>query len=61
MVIFRGPYIVTKMKVLQTLSRLHLNDLNPTLDFYEKLLCTPAAMLFEIPQIGLELAQVGDI
>jgi predicted enzyme related to lactoylglutathione lyase len=49
------------MKVLQTLSRLYLNDLNSALEFYEELLGTPATMRFEIPQIGLELAQIGDI
>jgi len=49
------------MKVLKTLSRLYISDLNSALDFYEDLLGTPAAMRFEIPQIGLELAQVGDI
>jgi len=49
------------MKILKTFSRLYLNDLNSTLEFYEELLGTPAAMRFEIPQIGLELAQIGDI
>lgn len=49
------------MKVLKTLSRLYVNDLTSALEFYEELLYTPAAMRFEIPQIGLELAQVGDI
>jgi len=49
------------MKILKILSRLYINDLNSVLDFYEELLGTPAAMRFEIPQIGLELAQIGDI
>jgi predicted enzyme related to lactoylglutathione lyase len=49
------------MKVLQTFSRLYVNDLNSSLEFYEELLGTPAAMRFEIPQIGLELAQIGNI
>jgi predicted enzyme related to lactoylglutathione lyase len=49
------------MKVLKTLSRLYINDLNPALGFYEELLGTHTAMRFEIPQIGLELAQIGDI
>jgi len=49
------------MKVLQTLSRLYIPDLNSALEFYEELLGTPPAMRFEIPQIGLELAQIGDI
>lgn len=49
------------MKVLQTLSRLYIPDLNSTLEFYEKLFGTKAAMRFEIPQIDLELAQTGDI
>lgn len=49
------------MKILKTLSRLYVTDLDSTLGFYEKLLSTPAAVRFEIPQIGLELAQIGDI
>lgn len=49
------------MKILQILSRLYVNDLNSALEFYEDLLGSPAAMRFEIPQIGLGLAQIGDI
>lgn len=49
------------MKVLQTLSRLYIKNLNSALEFYEELLDSPTAMRFKIPQIGLELAQIGDI
>lgn len=49
------------MKIIQTLSRLYINDLNSALEFYEELLGSHAAMRFEIPQIGLELAQIGSI
>lgn len=49
------------MKVLQTLSRLYVNDLNSSLEFYEELLGSPAAMRFKIPQICLELAQIENI
>ena len=49
------------MKVLKTLSRFYVNDLSSAVEFYEGLLGTPTAMRFEIPQIGLELAQIGDI
>jgi predicted enzyme related to lactoylglutathione lyase len=49
------------MKVLQTLSRLYVPDLNSALELYEELLDTPADTRFEIPQIGLELAQIGNI
>lgn len=49
------------MKVLKTLSRLYVNDLNQALEFYEELLGTPVSRRLELPQIGLELAQVGDI
>lgn len=49
------------MKILQTLSRLYVTDLTTALEFYEELLSTSAAMRFEIPNIGLELAQIGDI
>ncbi len=49
------------MKVLKILSRLYVNDLKSAIEFYEKLLGTPVARRIEIPQIGLELAQIGDI
>lgn len=49
------------MKVLKILPRFYINDLNSALEFYEKLLDASAAMRFEIPPIGLELAQIGDI
>ena len=49
------------MKILKTLSRFYVNNLDQALEFYEKLLDTSAAMRFEIPEIGLELAQIGDI
>ncbi len=49
------------MKILKTLSRLYVTDLPTALEFYEELLGTSAAMSFQIPQIGLELAQIGDI
>lgn len=49
------------MKILQILSRFYVTDLDQTLEFYEALLGTSAAMRFEIPQIGLELAQIGNI
>jgi predicted enzyme related to lactoylglutathione lyase len=49
------------MKVLKTLSRLYVNDLNSALEFYEELSGTPTARRIEIPQIDIELAQIGDI
>jgi len=49
------------MKILQTLSRLYINNLTSSLEFYEELLGSQTAMRFEIPQIGLELAQIGNI
>lgn len=49
------------MKVLKTLSRLYVNDLNLAVEFYEELLGTPASLRFKMPQIGLELAQVRDV
>jgi predicted enzyme related to lactoylglutathione lyase len=52
---------MSQMKIIKTLSRLYANDLNTALEFYEELLDTPVAMRFNMPQIGLELAQVGDI
>jgi hypothetical protein len=53
--------VVNKIKILQTFSRLYINDLDSSLELYEELLSSPAAMRFEIPQIGLELAQIGSI
>jgi predicted enzyme related to lactoylglutathione lyase len=49
------------MKVLKTLSRLYVNDLQAAIEFYEELLNNPVARCLELPQIGLELAQIGDI
>ena len=49
------------MRVIKILSRFYVNDLNSAVEFYEKLLGTPTAMRFEIPQIGVELDQIGDI
>ncbi|AKB54407.1 MULTISPECIES: VOC family protein [Methanosarcina] len=49
------------MKILQTLSRLYVNDLNSALEFYEELLGSPKAMRFAIPQIGLELVQIENV
>lgn len=49
------------MKILKTLSRLYVTDLTAALEFYEKLLNMSAAMRFQIPQISVELAQLGDI
>ncbi|HII93475.1 MAG TPA: VOC family protein [Methanosarcina sp.] len=49
------------MKILQTLSRLYVNDLRSVLEFYEDLLGSSVALRFKIPQIGLELAQIGNI
>lgn len=49
------------MKILKILSRLYINNLDQAFEFYENLLGESAAMRFQIPQIGLELAQIGDI
>lgn len=49
------------MKILQILSRLYVNDLNSAIKFYEGLLGSSVALRFEIPQMGLELAQIETI
>lgn len=49
------------MKVLKTLSRIYVNDLNEHLDFYETLLDSKVELRFSIPEAGLELAQIGNI
>jgi len=49
------------MKILRTLTRVCVNDLDNTLRFYERLTGTKAALRFAMPAVGLELASVGDI
>lgn len=49
------------MKILKTLSRLYVNDLESAIEFYEELLGTPVSRSIKISQISLELAQIGDI
>lgn len=49
------------MKIIQTLNRFYVSDINAAVDFYEKLLDETCGMRFRYPQINLELAQVGGI
>lgn len=49
------------MKVLKTLSRVYVEDLEKHLDFYEKLLGMKVEMRIPMPEVGLELAQIDDI
>jgi len=49
------------MKVLKTLSRVYVEDLEEHLDFYEKLMGMKVEMRIPMPEVGLELAQIDDI
>ncbi|MGB9979309.1 VOC family protein [Methanobacterium sp.] len=49
------------MKILKTLSRIYVNDLDKYIDFYELLLNSKAELRFNMPQAGLELAQIENI
>jgi len=49
------------MKILRTLSRIYVEELDDHLDFYEKLLGMKVKMRFPMPDVGLELAQIEDI
>jgi predicted enzyme related to lactoylglutathione lyase len=49
------------MKILKTLSRVYVEELDDHLDFYEKLLDAKVEMRFPLPWVGLELAQIDDI
>ncbi|WP_434511101.1 VOC family protein [Desulfitobacterium sp. AusDCA] len=49
------------MKVLKTLIRVYVEDLDSGLSFYENLLGIKARSRFDYPEMKLELATVGDI
>lgn len=47
------------MKVLRTLIRIYVEDLDSAVDFYEKLLGVKCDLRFLYREVGLELASVG--
>ncbi len=49
------------MKILKTLSRIYVEELDDHLEFYEKLLGVKVETRFPMPDMGLEIAQIGDI
>lgn len=49
------------MRILKTLSRVYVEDLDAHLDFYEKLMGMKVEMRIPMPDVGLELAQIDDI
>jgi len=49
------------MKILKTLIRVYIDDLGPSLSFYESLMCTKFNSRFSYPEMKLELATVGDV
>jgi len=48
------------MKVIRIATRVYVNKLDLALSFYENLLGKKADMRFTYPEVGLELAAVGD-
>lgn len=49
------------MKVKQILNRIYVNDMEQTINFYEKLLNEKCNMIFQYAQANLELAQISNI
>lgn len=49
------------MKILKTLIRVYVDDLDSSLSFYENLQFTKAQSRFGYPEMKLELATVGDV
>lgn len=48
------------MKVLRTLHRIYVNDLDSTINFYQSLLGVQVGLRFKLPHLNLELADIGD-
>ncbi|MGE5365199.1 MAG: VOC family protein [Bacteroidota bacterium] len=48
------------MKVRQILVRIYVHDIDPAIEFYEKLLNEKCASRFVYEQAGLEIARVSD-
>jgi len=49
------------MNIKQVLTRVYVNDIDPAIDFYEKLFNEKCANRFEYKEAELELARVNDI
>jgi predicted enzyme related to lactoylglutathione lyase len=49
------------MKILRTLTRVCVNDLDSATAFYENLTGQKTGLRIAMPEAGLELAQVGDV
>jgi hypothetical protein len=52
---------VSKLKIIQVLSRIFVEDLNRSVSVYELLFSESCKMRFKIPQANVELAQVGTV
>lgn len=50
-----------QMKVKKILTRLYVNDINPAIEFYKKLLNQDCNLRFKYTEMNLELAQIGNI
>ena len=49
------------MKILRTLTRVCVNDIESTIQFYENLTGVKTGLRFSMPATGLELAGVGEV
>lgn len=49
------------MKIKQMLNRFYVEDIEVSIDFYEKILNEKCKLRFKYPQEDLELAQIGNI
>ena len=49
------------MKTINILSRVYVHEINPAIDFYEKLLNEKCSSRFEYKQAGLEIARINSI
>lgn len=49
------------MKIIKTLTRIYVSEMDNTLKFYESLLGVKAGIRFSYQAMGLELAEVGNL
>jgi len=48
------------MKIIQILTRIYVNEINSTIEFYEKLTNEKCTNRFKYNQVGLEIAKVNN-
>ncbi|WP_339192905.1 VOC family protein [Aeribacillus sp. FSL K6-8210] len=49
------------MRILKKMVRIYVHDLSAAIDYYQKLTGEPLNRRFAMPEVGLELASIGDI